>query len=362
MAIMEKQITIIIPTYNMENYIEKCLDSLLIPELEAVEVMVVNDGSKDKSSEIAHQYAERYPKSIKVIDKENGNYGSCINKALPLVSGRYVKVLDADDSFDKAAFSEFVKILTRFDEDLIVTNFIKIDENGNFLEQSDFSNYPADYSGEMTEMTYSFFKHYVPMHRLTYKTEIFSTFDYHQTEGISYTDAQWAIIPLSYCKTVRFLDLCLYRYLFGRVGQTMDPIIRQKSVSQLWKVIGDISKFYENHKGRIINRPLLRLQLLEFHNNLYHAVLSYGPEYIKEVGEYDNSLKQISHEIYNLVGKIPYDPIVNYKYFAALRKADFNVGFNVPKRVLYELSIKYQFKKFFQPILNPPIFLRNGRK
>ena len=73
---MEKQISIIIPTYNMEAYIGKCLDSLLIPEFDAVEVLVVNDGSKDRSSEIAHSYADRYPGSIRVIDKPNGNSGS----------------------------------------------------------------------------------------------------------------------------------------------------------------------------------------------------------------------------------------------------------------------------------------------
>jgi len=66
---MEKQITIIIPTYNMERYIGKCIESLLIPELNEVEVLVVNDGSRDNSSAIAHNYADRYPDSIKVIDK-----------------------------------------------------------------------------------------------------------------------------------------------------------------------------------------------------------------------------------------------------------------------------------------------------
>ena len=85
---MEKQISIIIPTYNMEAYIGKCLDSLLIPEFDQVEVLVVNDGSKDRSSEIAHRYADRYPDSIRVIDKPNGNYCSCINAALPQCTGR----------------------------------------------------------------------------------------------------------------------------------------------------------------------------------------------------------------------------------------------------------------------------------
>ena len=66
---MEKIISIIIPTYNMEDFISKNLQSLIIPQhFDDIEVLVVNDGSKDKSSEIAHQFAEKYPRSIKVID------------------------------------------------------------------------------------------------------------------------------------------------------------------------------------------------------------------------------------------------------------------------------------------------------
>lgn len=88
----------------MEAYIGKCLDSLLIPEFDQVEVLVVNDGSKDRSSEIAHSYAERYPDSIRVIDKPNGNYGSCINAAL----------LNAQDAMSRYSMQMIRSILMHF--------------------------------------------------------------------------------------------------------------------------------------------------------------------------------------------------------------------------------------------------------
>ena len=76
-----KVISIAIPTYNMEQWLNRCLDSVVIPEIiDKVEIIVVNDGSRDRSSEIAHSYADRYPDSVIVIDKENGNYGSCVNR------------------------------------------------------------------------------------------------------------------------------------------------------------------------------------------------------------------------------------------------------------------------------------------
>ena len=86
----------------MEKYLDKCLTSLIVSDdkMPLLEVLVINDGSKDRSSEIAHSYEQKYPQTFRVIDKENGNYGSCINRGLKEATGKYVKVLDADDWFD----------------------------------------------------------------------------------------------------------------------------------------------------------------------------------------------------------------------------------------------------------------------
>ena len=99
---MNKLLSIIIPTYNMEKYLHKCLDSLVVSDENMVrlEVLVINDGSKDTSSQIAHEYEDKYSKTIRVVDKDNGNYGSCINRGLKEATGKYVKVLDADDYLD----------------------------------------------------------------------------------------------------------------------------------------------------------------------------------------------------------------------------------------------------------------------
>ena len=81
---MDKILSIIVPTYNMEKYLQNCLDSLLLSEkqMQDYEVWIINDGSKDRSSEIAHSYELRYPDTFRVVDKNNGNYGSCINCGL----------------------------------------------------------------------------------------------------------------------------------------------------------------------------------------------------------------------------------------------------------------------------------------
>ena len=99
----EKLLTIIIPTYNMERLLPKCLSSLLIKEeniFSMLEVLVIIDGAMDSSSQIAHSFQDKFPSVFRVIDKENGNYGSCVNRGLSECKGKYIKILDADDSFD----------------------------------------------------------------------------------------------------------------------------------------------------------------------------------------------------------------------------------------------------------------------
>ena len=124
---MNKVLTIIIPTYNMENYLHRCLGSLVIKDeelFETLEVLVINDGSKDLSSVIAHEYQEKYTSVFRVIDKDNGNYGSCVNRGLKEAKGKYIKILDSDDLFNENIFPVFLKYLLSSDADLIISDFV----------------------------------------------------------------------------------------------------------------------------------------------------------------------------------------------------------------------------------------------
>ena len=136
-----KILSIIIPTYNMEKYLRKCLDSLIVSDekMQMLEVLVINDGSRDSSSLIAHEYEAKYPLTIRVVDKENGNYGSCINRGLKEATGKYVKVLDADDYFDTISFEQFIILLASTDADLVISDYSKVNEHGDILDDISFS-------------------------------------------------------------------------------------------------------------------------------------------------------------------------------------------------------------------------------
>ena len=102
--------------------------SLLVDRKNDIEVLVVNDGSNDGSLQIAQKFANQYPDVFRVIDKSNGNYGSCVNAAMKVATGKYVKLLDADDAFDTANFNMMMGILMDMDADMILTDYVKIME------------------------------------------------------------------------------------------------------------------------------------------------------------------------------------------------------------------------------------------
>ena len=137
---MQKLLTIVIPTYDMEAYLNRCLDSLLISDeqMQLLEVLVINDGSKDKSYAIAHEYEAKYPNTFRVIDKENGNYGSCVNRGLKEASGQYIKVLDADDWFDTTEFEKYLKQLQSVEVDMVLTPYSIVNENGIKQKEMEF--------------------------------------------------------------------------------------------------------------------------------------------------------------------------------------------------------------------------------
>ena len=230
---MNKTLTVVIPTYNMEKYLEKSLTSLIVDDklMQNLEVLIVNDGSKDRSSEIGHDFQNHYPQTFRVIDKENGNYGSCINVGLKEARGKYIKILDADDSFETSNFQEVLGKLDELDVDMVITNFETIDENGTVGKVVSRKLSPnkilsiEECGNELSTQPA------VAMHATIYKTENLRNIRYHQTEGISYTDEEWMFLPITTVKTLYYIDMIVYLYLVGREGQTVNISI----VSKNWR-------------------------------------------------------------------------------------------------------------------------------
>lgn len=222
---MDKVLTVVIPTYNMEQYLRRCLDSLIIDGRELfamLEVLVVNDGSKDRSSAIAHEYETKYPSVFRVIDKENGNYGSCVNVGNKEARGTYFRTLDADDWFDKDSLALFLKSLSSEQEvDVVLTNFRETGPDGRMLRFCKASVPGGIHSFDDFEFVGTSVERLLTMHAITYSTRLIRKVGLHQQEGISYTDMEYCYFPLVEARTFRYVDVVLYQYLVGREGQTV---------------------------------------------------------------------------------------------------------------------------------------------
>lgn len=304
---MKKVLSIIVPTYNMELYLDKCLSSLIIShgKMQYLEVLVINDGSKDRSGEIAHYYEVLYPQTFRVIDKENGNYGSCINRGLKEAQGRYIKILDADDSFDVSVFDSFISFLSHVEADLIISDYYQVDEYGAITEKYIY-RLPvdkiftlADISGNVIEKL---------CHQgVTYKTDNLRKIGYQQTEGISYTDNEWMFLPMINIDIIFYYPHSLYIYLRGRKGQTFDPSIFAQSLWMRIKVVSVMLDEYRQIMNCCTERALyyLTLRLVSRCQSVYYSCLIRVPYHsLQDLVAFDKYIQMSLPLIYDSTNAI----------------------------------------------------------
>ena len=241
---MEKLLSVAIPTYNMEKYLNRCLDSFVIEDenlLNKLEVIVVNDGSKDSSSAIAHEYQQKYPDVFSVIDKENGHYGSCINAALKVATGKYFRIVDSDDWVDTNSLTVLMEDLSNREEDCLFTKFTVHDENKNEKIEQDISGLVWNKTIDLH--TFEMPLNCIAMHNLTYKRALLNAIEYKQTTGICYTDSEYVYYPFSQADTLYCYDMSLYQYYIGRGEQSMNPATLEKNFSHFQLLFDSFQKY-----------------------------------------------------------------------------------------------------------------------
>lgn len=304
---MNKVLSVIIPSYNMEDYLQKCLDSLILDDerqMEILEVLVVNDGSTDSTSAIAHKYQKRYPDIFRVVDKENGHYGSCVNKGLIEANGKYVKILDADDWFDTDALRTLLKMLSTSDADMVITNYNIVNNCGKVKKEKIF-DLPKDKQLRLDVFCPSDSFAKLQMHAVIYRLNKLTENSYTQTEGVPYTDQEWIFLPVTFMETFIYCPIFLYQYLIGREGQSMDPhikignnwtsfnlLLKRATAFQQLKDSTSISKNKLTYLENKLKSSVLRL---------YRSCLIYHQVDLKTLSRYDNQLKMVDKELYDYV-------------------------------------------------------------
>lgn len=304
---MKKILTILVPVYNVEKYLKRCLDSILIDDiLDDIEIITVNDGGSDSSIDILKEYKKKYPNNIIIIDKENGGHGSTINKGIELSTAKYFRVLDSDDWFNSEDFIKFVNLLKCEDSDLIITNYSKEEVyNGK-------SVYIA-YNGLKSEENYIFDsfdlallkENYFVMATSTYKTSLLRESGLKLPEHTFYVDMIYNVVPMSKVKTFKYYDLDIYRYYIGRKDQSVNTSSFVKNHMHHDMVIKTLIEFY-NVKNNYSDNYFKYLELiikytLYTHYCIYMYYFTNKKEAIKYLKNFDAWLKKNNIKLYKMM-------------------------------------------------------------
>ncbi len=211
---MSKTLTLSIAAYNVEKFLEKTLSSLVVESvLDDLEVIVVNDGSKDKTADIAERYAEKYPRTFKLIDKPNGGYGSTINSSLPIAEGKYYKLLDGDDWFISSNLPSLIEALKKTESDIIYTPFF-------FVKEPDMEEKEEKFSFKENVVLPSSDIYALSMHATAVRTALIKN-RIKITEHSFYTDFEFCLKSILLSSTLTYFDIPVYCYRIGRGEQSV---------------------------------------------------------------------------------------------------------------------------------------------
>ena len=232
-----KLLSIAIPCYNSEAYMEKCIDSLLVGG-EDVEILVVDDGSSDRTAEIADVYAEKYPTIVKAIHQENGGHGEAVNAGIRNATGLYFKVVDSDDWVNAEAYAQILKTLEELIRgsetvDLLISNFVYEKQGASHKKVMQYRRcLPQNKIFGWDEVRHMPKGKYLLMHSMIYRTQLLHDCGLELPKHTFYVDNIFAFEPLVHVKKMYYLDVNFYRYFIGREDQSVNEKVMISRLDQ----------------------------------------------------------------------------------------------------------------------------------
>ena len=303
---MNKILTISIAAYNVENFIKKALDSLLgVNNAKDIEILVEDDGGTDNTANIVKEYEEKYPDIVKLIHKENGGYGSTINKSIELAQGKYFKQLDGYDWYDSENFKKFLKILRNTDADVVYTPYKEFYENRNEYVFKDFLEKISEKEYKVEEIILEA-STFLNMYTLCYSTEILRKNKLSLLEKCFYTDTQYAMYPLLFCEKIYITHLPIYIYRLGIEGQSVNLAGHIKHYEDHVRVSKDIIDFCNKNKFSK-NKQEYLLNYAASHNANtiagFYLVLETNKKNLQQIKEFRKYIRENENDIYIRLSK-----------------------------------------------------------
>lgn len=227
------KVSVIVPVYNVEKYISKCLNSLVNQTLEDIEIIIVNDGSKDSSIDIVKEYAKKYG-NIKIYEKENGGLSDARNYGLQFATGKYIAFLDSDDYVDLNLYKRMYEKVKTEDSDMVECNFYWVYDKKN---KKDIGQ---KYKGQK-EM---FEKARVVAWNKLYKKEVLDKAKVQFPKGLRYEDVEFFYKLIPYIESVSFVKEPLIYYV-----QRKQSIVntQNEKTKDIFTVLENVIAYYKEH-------------------------------------------------------------------------------------------------------------------
>lgn len=251
------KISVIVPVYNVENYLEKCLNSLVNQTLEEIEILVINDGSTDNSQKIIDEFQKKFPQKIKAFSKENGGLSDARNFGIERASGNFLAFVDSDDYVSENMFLEMYDLAIKNEAELVICNLQKVDEHGNVTQK--LTQIPNLSEKINLEKNFSVFSDisYFACNKI-FKKELFEGKRF--PKGMHFEDIELIPQLLLRCKTLAKTNTYHYHYL--ERSNSISKSHTERGLDIL-RAVENVEKAFENSMYSSKKNELKGFQILE---------------------------------------------------------------------------------------------------
>lgn len=300
----------------------RCIESLLHPDAMDVQVVIVNDGSSDRTEEIADEYCAAYPDRVQAVHKENGGHGSAINAGLAVASGTYFKVVDSDDWLDAAAYLKTLNLLRDLLEkgralDLLITNFVYEKQGKKVKRVVDYRHaLPRNRVFGWDQVRSFHTWQYLLMHSMIYRTELLRECGLSVPEHSFYVDNYFAFVPLPQVRKLGYQDVDLYRYFIGRDDQSVNEKVMIGRIDQQIRInllmVESLSRaMREQHLPDSLERYMIRYATLVSAVSSVLLVRDGTPESLAKHRDLWVKIEEIDPELFHRMLKVPVGRVVS---------------------------------------------------
>lgn len=315
-----KKVSIIVPVYNVEHYLEKCLNSLVNQSLSEIEILVVNDGSKDNSQQIIDAFHQKYPEKIIPLIKENGGLSDARNFGLDRANGDFIGFVDSDDYVNETMFEEMYHLAKKHNAEMVICNLQKVDEHGNITQKlTQIPNMPEkiDLKNNLSIFSdLSYFACNKLFHRKLFQNKRFK-------KGVHFEDIQLVPQLLLECKTLAQTQNFHYQYL-----ERSDSITKTHTEKGLdiFRAIKDVEKAFEKSEYKENSTALKNFQILEG----VYTFLAYLA-FVKDEAIYQKMSSEL--RFFMKKNKLSVSKILKYQRFSK----NYIVSLPIKKQIYYLL-------------------------